>query len=85
MSSRRAAEQFSSWALAKEYGFTDVDGRRPDWGSFFLRNVREILDKETPPDDMDRFVIRSRLYQAELDPSAGEELPRLRAWLAKHE
>ena len=84
--SRRAAGLFSSWALAaKEYGFTDVDGRRPDWGSFFLRNVREILDKQTPPDDLDRFVIRSRLYQAELDPSAAEELPRLRAWLAEHE
>jgi len=22
---------FSSWPLAKEYGFTDVDGRQPDW------------------------------------------------------
>lgn len=26
---------FSSWELAKEYGFTDVDGSRPDWGSYF--------------------------------------------------
>ena len=71
--------------MAKEYGFTDVDGRRPDWGSFFLRKVREILDKETPPDDLDRFVVRSRLYQAELDPSAAEEAARLRVWLARHE
>jgi NAD(P)-dependent dehydrogenase (short-subunit alcohol dehydrogenase family) len=23
----------SSWELAREYGFTDVDGRRPDWGA----------------------------------------------------
>ncbi len=23
---------FSSWALAREYGFTDIDGTRPDWG-----------------------------------------------------
>jgi NAD(P)-dependent dehydrogenase (short-subunit alcohol dehydrogenase family) len=23
----------SSWALAREYGFTDVDGSRPDWGA----------------------------------------------------
>jgi NAD(P)-dependent dehydrogenase (short-subunit alcohol dehydrogenase family) len=23
---------FSSWALAREYGFTDLDGTRPDWG-----------------------------------------------------
>jgi NAD(P)-dependent dehydrogenase (short-subunit alcohol dehydrogenase family) len=25
---------FSSWALAREYGFTDVDGARPDWGRY---------------------------------------------------
>jgi hypothetical protein len=22
----------SSWQLARDYGFTDADGRRPDWG-----------------------------------------------------
>ena len=75
---------FSSWGLAKEYGFTDVDGRRPDWGTFFLKKVREILERDTLPDEMDVFVIRSRLYQAELDPSASEEADRLRAWLARH-
>jgi len=25
----------SSWDLAKEYGFTDADGRSPDWGAHF--------------------------------------------------
>ena len=33
---RKARERtgmlFSSWELAREYGFTDYDGRRPDWG-----------------------------------------------------
>jgi len=24
---------YSSWALAHDYGFTDADGRRPDWGA----------------------------------------------------
>ncbi|WP_420449536.1 SDR family oxidoreductase [Candidatus Palauibacter sp.] len=76
---------FSSWSLAKEYGFTDVDGRQPDWGTFFLRKVREILERDAPPDEMDVFVVRSRLYQAELDPSGGEEAERLRAWLERHE
>ena len=78
----RSGGLFSSWGLAKEYGFTDLDGRRPDWGSFFLRKVRGILDRDTPPDAMDVFVVRSRLYQAELDPSADDEAARLRAWLA---
>ena len=81
----RAGGLFSSWGLAKEYGFTDVDGRRPDWGTFFLRKVREILERVAPPDEMDAFVVRSRLHQAELDPSAAAEAERLRAWLARHE
>jgi NAD(P)-dependent dehydrogenase (short-subunit alcohol dehydrogenase family) len=25
---------FSSWALAREYGFTDLDGTRPHWGDY---------------------------------------------------
>ena len=25
---------FSSWALAREYGFTDIDGTRPHWGNY---------------------------------------------------
>jgi NAD(P)-dependent dehydrogenase (short-subunit alcohol dehydrogenase family) len=29
----RTGEAVSTWQLAKEYGFTDRDGRRPDWGS----------------------------------------------------
>ncbi|WP_428277521.1 SDR family oxidoreductase [Candidatus Palauibacter sp.] len=76
---------FSSWGLAKEYGFTDIDGRRPDWGTFFLRKVRGIVERDAPPDEMDVFVVRSRLYQAELDPSAEDEAERLRTWLARHE
>jgi len=29
----RTGQLFSSWELGREYGFTDVDGRRPDWGA----------------------------------------------------
>jgi NAD(P)-dependent dehydrogenase (short-subunit alcohol dehydrogenase family) len=79
--SKRNGGLFSSWALAREYGFTDLDGRRPDWGTFFPRKVQEIVQRNTPPDEMDLFVVRTRLHQAELDPSAAEEAARLRAWL----
>ena len=75
---------FSSWALAQEYGFTDIDGRRPDWGTFFRRKVRQILERDAPPDELELFVVRSRLYQAELDPSAAEA-EHLRVWLKRHE
>ncbi|MDE3262025.1 MAG: SDR family oxidoreductase [Acidobacteriota bacterium] len=75
---------FSSWGLAREYGFTDVDGRQPHWGSFFRSQVGRILEQETPPDDMDRFVVQTRLWQTERDPAAGEETQALRAWLRQH-
>lgn len=78
---QRSGGLYSSWGLAREYGFTDLDGRRPDWGRFFRRKVQEVTERSTPSDEMDRFVVRSRLYQAELDSSAREEAARLRDWL----
>ena len=32
---RKGGKVFASWTLAKEYGFTDRDGSRPDWGEHF--------------------------------------------------
>ncbi len=29
----------STWNLAPEYGFTDIDGRQPNWGKYFAENV----------------------------------------------
>src|SRR5262249_19515936 len=29
----RSGQLCCSWELAREYGFTDHDGRRPDWGA----------------------------------------------------
>lgn len=31
---------YTSWGLAREYGFTDIDGRRLDWGRYFAEHVR---------------------------------------------
>jgi NAD(P)-dependent dehydrogenase (short-subunit alcohol dehydrogenase family) len=31
---QKSGRVFSSWILAREYGFTDVDGTRPDWGKY---------------------------------------------------
>ena len=38
--SQKSGRAFSSWALMREYGFTDMDGRQPDWGRYFEENVR---------------------------------------------
>ena len=31
----KCGKVFASWTLAREYGFTDADGSRPDWGVHF--------------------------------------------------
>src|SRR3954471_22890391 len=46
---RRTGLLFSSWQLARDYGFTDYDGRRPDWG-------RHHIDfSALPPEWIDWF------------------------------
>ena len=74
---------YSTWELSKEYGLTDVDGRRPDWGTFFAQKVREIVGGNEPT-ELDVFVVWTRLWQAELDPDTADEAKSLRTWLALH-
>jgi NAD(P)-dependent dehydrogenase (short-subunit alcohol dehydrogenase family) len=40
----RTGQALSSWDLAKEYGFTDVDGTRPDWGDYFAEVVKPTMN-----------------------------------------
>ncbi len=37
----RTGQALSSWQLAREYGFTDIDGATPDWGSYFETLVKQ--------------------------------------------
>lgn len=44
---KRTGQLFSSWELAREYKFTDADGRRPDWGRLkidFGKKWSELLE-----------------------------------------
>jgi NAD(P)-dependent dehydrogenase (short-subunit alcohol dehydrogenase family) len=34
---KKSGRVFSSWALALEYGFTDLDGTQPHWGNYATR------------------------------------------------
>jgi NAD(P)-dependent dehydrogenase (short-subunit alcohol dehydrogenase family) len=46
----RTGQLWSSWELSRDYGFTDGDGRRPDWGA------RETIDfSMLPPSFLDLF------------------------------
>ena len=38
---RWAGQALSSWQLSREYDFSDVDGRRPDWGAHFDEHVAQ--------------------------------------------
>lgn len=36
----KAGQAWATWTLAPEYGFTDADGRQPDWGTYFEENIK---------------------------------------------
>lgn len=44
---RWTGRALSSWGLAREYGFTDADGTRPDWGRYFT----EVVEQGREPSD----------------------------------
>jgi NAD(P)-dependent dehydrogenase (short-subunit alcohol dehydrogenase family) len=39
--SKKSGKVFSSWNLALEYGFTDIDGRQPNWGRYFDEHIAD--------------------------------------------
>lgn len=39
----KSGQVFSSWSLARQYGFTDIDGRQPDFGHYFATNQSSDL------------------------------------------
>jgi NAD(P)-dependent dehydrogenase (short-subunit alcohol dehydrogenase family) len=47
-------QALSSWRLAREYGFTDADGSRPDWGRWF----DEVVTPGRDPREVDPAAYR---------------------------
>ncbi len=41
--SKKSGSVLSSWKLALEYGFIDIDGSQPNWGKYFDENVANTL------------------------------------------
>jgi NAD(P)-dependent dehydrogenase (short-subunit alcohol dehydrogenase family) len=37
----KSGKLFSSWNLAVEYDFSDIDGRQPHWGNYFAEHVEK--------------------------------------------
>ena len=47
---KKSGGLFGSWALADEYGFTDIDGGRPHWGRYGKEHFPQFFDaKSTTP------------------------------------
>ncbi|HYR11452.1 MAG TPA: SDR family NAD(P)-dependent oxidoreductase [Longimicrobium sp.] len=60
---RKSGAILSSWALSEEYGFTDVNGERPHWGSYFAENFPQYVT--APPKTGRRWEV------VEVDADAG--------------
>jgi NAD(P)-dependent dehydrogenase (short-subunit alcohol dehydrogenase family) len=45
---RKAGGLFGSWALADEYGFTDIDGSQPHWGRYAQTHFPHIFHAASP-------------------------------------
>lgn len=41
----KAGRVFSSWDLAQEYGFTDIDGSQPIWSNHFEEHYGKRVKK----------------------------------------
>ncbi len=59
---------YASWELAKEYGFTDIDGRQPDWWTYVRTSIHKILDRGGPDDDNERYWVNAWFSQLKADP-----------------
>jgi NAD(P)-dependent dehydrogenase (short-subunit alcohol dehydrogenase family) len=41
----RTGQSLATWTLARQYGFVDADGSRPDWGAHFAADVVPRMDE----------------------------------------
>ena len=65
----KSGRLFASWEMAKEYGFSDIDGRQPDWATFFDKKIAEIIARGGPSGVEERALIFARYFQLALDPA----------------
>jgi len=78
----KAGRPWATWTLAREYGFTDADGTRPDWGSYFDGEIARILAAGPPFAEADLALLKIRYYQIHLEPERADEAARLRGLVA---
>jgi hypothetical protein len=62
--------------LAREYGFTDIDGRAPDFPAMFDAQVTAMAAAPSL-DDQGRYLVWARYCQIHADPARRELAQRL--------
>lgn len=78
---RKAGRVFASWTLAREYGFTDIDGESPNWGDYVRRSLTDILDRGGPTNPADRFWVETWYSQLKDEAEWKSLMSRIAAWL----
>lgn len=68
---RKAGLMLFAADLAREYGFTDVDGHVPDFPALFDATVKELATAP-PLDEQGRFLVSARYGQIHQDPARSE-------------
>jgi len=70
----RTGDLTSSWELSREYGFTDHDGRRPDWGKHWekiLPSMNFMVEGyKRQADWLHRMARRAEGYLGTIEPAA---------------
>ena len=56
---RKAGGVYASWTLAREYGFTDLDGSTPHWGDYVRDSLTAILDRGGAADAGEKFWLEA--------------------------
>jgi NAD(P)-dependent dehydrogenase (short-subunit alcohol dehydrogenase family) len=73
----KSGKAFASWTLAREYGFTDLDGSQPHWNEFLRRTLEEILAKGSPANAEDRWWLEVCHLQLHTVPEWSDLIPRI--------
>lgn len=65
----KAGGVYASWTLAREYGFTDIDGTTPHWGDYVTQSLTDILDRGGPRDAQEQFWLEAWYSQLRDEPA----------------
>ena len=66
---QKTGQALASWTLAREYGFTDLDGRRPDWWAFLVQSIEDLSAKGGPENDEEKYWVQAWHTQLKDQPA----------------